>query len=443
MANNGTGKEADRTRREFLTLLGSSATVAGVHSLGRAQMRNRANVVLIMADDLGYECLGCYGSTSYSTPHLDGLAASGARFEHCYSQPLCTPSRVQLMTGKYNFRNYTGFGVLSPKENTFGHLFQRSGYATCVVGKWQLWGYNNARGKRGQGVYPDKAGFDEYCLWQIEDRQERYADPYLYVNSRTPESFPGQYGPDVCCDYLCDFIERKKDEPFFAYYPMILTHDPFVPTPRSPEWLTGQRGQKDDRFFGDMVSYMDEIVGRIAAHLEKLGLHRNTLLLFLSDNGTHRRITSQLGEQSIQGGKGRPTDAGTRVPLIANWPGTIPASQISSDLVDTTDFLPTIADAAGIQLPDDFHADGRSFMPQLRGETGNPRDWVFCHYYPDWGSFSGAVFVRDHRWKLYENGDLFDIPADPLEKNPIPQESGSDEAEAARTRFLKVLDKMH
>jgi arylsulfatase A-like enzyme len=346
------------------------------------------------------------------------------------------------MTGKYNFRNYTGFGVLSPRETTFGHIFQQSGYATCAVGKWQLWGHSDARGRRGQGVYPDNAGFDEYCLWQIEERKERYADPYLYRNSRVPEAFPEQFGPDLCCDYLCDFIERRKEQPFLAYYPMMLTHDPFVPTPDSPEWLTGRRNQQDIRFFGHMVTYMDKIIGRIATHLDRLRLTEKTLLIFLSDNGTHRSVTSKLGDKIIQGAKGRPTDAGTRVPLIASWPGVIPKAQVSSDLVDTTDFLPTIVEAAGIPIPEDFSSDGRSFVPQLRGESGNPREWVFCHYDPDWGSFCRARFVRDQRWKLYEDGRFFDIPADSLEENPIPQGSGTDEAEATRARFRKVLDRM-
>ncbi len=430
-------------RRHFLKVVSAgAATALRGQALRSAQNSPKPNIVLVMADDLGYECLTCYGSTSYQTPDLDRLAASGILFRHAYSQPLCTPSRVQLMTGKYNFRNYTGFGILSPKETTFGHIFQKAGYATCVVGKWQLWGFSNARGKRGKGVYPDQAGFHEYCLWQIEEREERYADPYLYLNRRSPRVFSGQYGPDLCCDYLCDFMTRKRDVPFFIYYPMILTHSPFLPTPDSPEWKEGRRKLQDRRFFSDMVSYADKIVGRIVAQLDRLGLRQTTLLIFLGDNGTDRGISSRLGDRTIQGAKGLPTDGGTRVPLIANWPGVIPGNQESLDLVDTTDFLPTMAEAAGISLSPYEPLDGRSFFPQLCGQVGSPREWVFCHYDPEWGSFMKTRFTRDQRWKLYEDGRLFDISADVLEENPIEPGEGIPEARKAREKLQRVLNQL-
>ena len=425
-------------RRRFLKQMG--ATALGTQGILSAQGVSRPNIVLIMADDLGYECLGCYGSTSYQTPQLDRLASSGILFRHCYSQPLCTPSRVQLMTGKYNFRNYTGFGVLSPRETTFGHMFQEAGYSTCVVGKWQLWGYSNDRGNRGKGVYPDLAGFHEYCLWQIEERGERYADPYLYLNERQPRVFAGQYGPDLCCDYLCDFMTRKRNVPFFIYYPMILTHNPFVPTPDSPEWKGTDRRTEDDRFFGHMVAYMDRIVGRIVTQLDRLGLRKNSLVIFLGDNGTNRRISSRLGNHIVQGAKGLPTDGGTRVPLIANWPGVIPQNQECLDLVDTTDFLPTLAETAGITPPGSETIDGHSFFPQLKGQKGHPREWFFCHYDPDWGTFENTRFVRNQRWKLYDDGRLFDVPSDPLEENPISQSQGSSEASNARRKLQVALD---
>jgi len=139
-------------RREFIKAAGLGAAVMAapgcLDAAGRSSNRNnvrKPNIILIMADDIGYECFGCYGSKSYETPVLDGLARTGMRFEHCYSQPLCTPSRVKIMTGQYNFRNYVNFGVLDPKQKTFGHLLQNCGYATCVVGKWQLYGSANRR----------------------------------------------------------------------------------------------------------------------------------------------------------------------------------------------------------------------------------------------------------------------------------------------------------
>ena len=159
-------------RRQFIKTIGlgvASLAIPGCLSAASPTLRNarngKPNIILIMADDLGYECLGCYGSASYKTPVLDELAATGVRFEHCYSQPLCTPSRLKIMTGKNNFRNYTYFGALAPKEKTFGHMMKNAGYATCIVGKWQL-----AARDRGEGIYPKAAGFDEHCLWQVDDR---------------------------------------------------------------------------------------------------------------------------------------------------------------------------------------------------------------------------------------------------------------------------------
>jgi len=432
------------TRRDFLMTTGAGAAAmaaAGAVSCG-SEEKPPTNVILIMADDLGWETLGCYGGTAYPTPVLDELARTGARFNHCYSQPLCTPTRVQLMTGQYNFRNYIGFGVLKPAERTFGHMMQEAGYGTCVVGKWQLWGSNDSRGRGGRGVYPDEAGFDEYCLWQIEEIGERYADPLMYLNNREPEKLIGAYGPDVATEYLLDFVERQGSRPFFAYYPMILPHDPFVPTPDSPEWLTGDRRQREERFFGDMVTYVDKLVGRITQRLDELGIRENTLVMFLGDNGTNRSITSPTTRGDITGNKGFPDDGGTRVPLIAHWPGTIPGGQVLDDLVDTTDFLPTIAAVTGARPPSGVQVDGRSFEPQLRGEKGDPREWVFCHYDPDWGNFTRSRFARDQRWKLYDDGRLYDVPADRLEEHPVEPGNGGSEALAARQRLQQVLDRL-
>ena len=150
-----------------------------------------------------------------------------------------------------------------------------------------------------------------------------------------------------------------------------------------------------------------------------------------------------MGDRVIQGGKGTPTDAGTRVPLVANWPGTIPGGQVHDDLVDTTDFLPTLLEIADTPGLPGMKPDGRSFLPQLKGQTGNPRKWVFCHYDPDWGSWEKSRFARDRRWKLYDGGRLFDIPADTLEERPIIlDEEGSTNAVNAQNRLQKVLDSM-
>lgn len=431
-------------RRDFLKTLSCGAAVLAMQGCdsisGFAKGKGaKPNIILIMADDIGYECFGCYGSASYKTPVLDGLAKRGMLFEHCYSQPLCTPSRVKIMTGQYNFRNYTNFGVLDPKQKTFGHLLQGCGYATCVVGKWQLYGSVDQSEKvRGTGSLPQQAGFDEYCLWQVKNRGSRYKNPIVVQNGKDLEGLESKYGPDVFTDYAIDFIERHKSRPFFLYFPMALVHNPFVPTPDSDGWDM-KKQNKNNKYFADMVRYMDKIVGRIVEKFDELGLRKNTLVIFVGDNGTNRNIKSKMQDgQIIQGDKGNTTDAGTRVPLIASWPGVIPEGKVCGDLVDFSDFVPTFAELTGASAAKSMILDGQSFLPQLRGEKGKPRKWIFCHYEPKWLGRQNAVrFVRDKRWKLYDNGNLFDIPSDVLEKNPNPK---SPEAASARKRLQAVLN---
>jgi len=432
------------SRREFIrrtAAVGAGGLVLSNQAMEVRVGGKRPNIVLIMADDQGYECLSCYGSASYKTPVLDELAGTGMRFEHCYSQPLCTPTRVQIMTGRYNFRNYLRFGYFDYRERTFAHVLKDAGYATCVAGKWQLIG----AGADG----PYKAGFDEYCLWHMEDvfapKDSRYRNPKIIQNGKLLGILEGKYGPDVFCDYINGFIERKKAGPFLVYYPMALTHNPFEPTPDSPEW--GQ-SVSNKRFYVDMVEYMDKTIGRIVRKLDDLGLRENTLILFTGDNGTPVGIASRmLDGGTINGGKGSTTDAGTHAALIANWKGTIPAGKVRADLVDFSDILPTLAEVSGAPLPEGVTIDGRSFLPQLRGRKGNPRDWIFCWYQRDPGDQLHR-FARDRRWKLYDQsnaaraGKLFDVEVDRLEQNPIEPGQGGNEAAQARTRLQAVLDSM-
>jgi arylsulfatase A len=431
------------SRRGFLKAVGLGAVPIVLPGCGTLNNRSRdagpvgrPNIVLIMADDLGYECLSCYGSLSYKTPVLDELVRTGVRFDNCHSQPLCTPSRVKIMTGRYNFRNYTTFGHFDFREKTFAHVMKSAGYATCIAGKWQLMG----RGAAG----PNDAGFDEYCLWHMEDafapKGSRYRSPKVIENGKLFDGLEGEYGPDVFCDYILDYIERRKSEPFFVYYPMTLVHDPFVPVPDSPDWAQTSH-KRDNKYFADMVAYMDKTVGRILRKLDELGLRENTLVLFTGDNGTNKRITSKMPGRSIRGGKGRTIDAGTHVPLIANWKGTVPPGKICDDLVDFSDFLPTLAEAAGAALPEKVVIDGRSFLPQIRGQKGNPKQWLFCHYTRNGGAETPKRFVRDKCWKLYDTGKLFDVQADPLEQSPILPGEGSEQA-AARKRLQAALDSL-
>ena len=402
------------------------------------------NIILIMADDLGYETIGANGGTSYSTPHIDALAKRGARFEHGYAQPLCTPSRIQIMTGIYNVRNYVEFGLLEPTQTTFGHLFQKAGYETCIVGKWQL-------GK--DPMSPRHAGFDEHCLWQVRSgrvdsigRDTRFSQPVLETNGKLHTYDIGDYGPRVTADYALDFIERKVEEqqPFLLYYPMILTHCPFSPTPDSPEWIhddtTVMSYKGTPSYFEDMVAYTDRIVGEFNQKLEELGIQENTLLIFTGDNGTDKPIVSELAGRQVAGAKSHSTDAGTRVPLLAQWPRKIAGNQVIPHLADFTDILPTICQAAAIEVPSSLAIDGKSFLPLLTGEEAQPREWIYSWYSRAGKESNAVVFARNQQYKLYRSGEFYEIPKDYLEEHPLPESALTPEQQRIHKMLQEVLD---
>ncbi len=396
---------------------------------------SKPNIVLIMADDVSWEAFSCYGAEDYRTPHIDALAARGIRFSHCYSTPICTPSRVEIMTGQYSFRNYTHFGYLNPNDKTIGHLMQSAGYQTAIAGKWQLNGLYNSLPDSDEPERPLKAGFHESYLWQVTTGKqlkngggERFWSPPLERNGvmETVEDNAGKYGPDLLCDFLCDFMERNRAKPFFVYYPMVLVHNPFVKTPDTigddPRTQAANKAPKNKtqqkENFVAMVEYMDKIVGRLVKKVESIGQEENTIILFTADNGTNRGITSRWHGQDIKGGKGGMKDMGTHVPLVASWPGKSPHGAVIDDLVDFTDMYPTFADAAGVSLGKDDPVDGCSFLPQLYGENGETRDFVFLHYQPYWGAQPGQ-FARTQEYKLYRNGGLFRVPEDLEESSDL------------------------
>jgi len=426
-----------------LTIVLSMALAPAMASFAMAANKPpsaKPNIVLIMADDMGYECLGANGSTFYKTPNLDRLATDGMRFEHCYSQPICTPSRVQIMTGRYNSRNYVRFGYLHPGEITFGNVMKKAGYKTCIAGKWQLQG-----GFDG----PTKFGFDEYCLWQLTRRPTRYPNPGLEINGKEVDYTRGEYGPDLVSDYLIDFIKRHKDGPFFAYYPMILPHWPFQPTPDSKDWDPEEtrewpRDKWDREHFSGMVSYADKMVGKIDKALGDLGIRENTLLIFTCDNGTYTGITSPFKGGQVKGGKGSTPNAGTHVPMVASWPGTIKPGVVSRNLIDFSDLLPTLADLGGGQVPRDRDIDGRSFLPLLKGQEGNPRDWVFCWYERN-GKRQKNVkrYARNQEYKLYHDGSFYNIPADELEQNRLTPDQIDTTTKAIQDKLKAVIDRFY
>ena len=407
--------------------------------LGLQQLTNAAekpNIILIMTDDVGMEWFGAYGNTEGKTPHLDKLAAEGIFFNHCYSQPICTPSRVKIMTGRYAFRNYKGFEHLPQGEITFGHLLKDAGYSTAVAGKWQLAGYPSKNESGGKGMTPEQAGFDEHCNWSLSGKGNRYARPNIETNGDL-KTYEGGYGPEVMSDFVLDFITRKKDQPFFVYYPMVLPHSPHVPTPDS----TNPNNKNIQENFRDMIEYTDKIVGKIVAHLESLKLSDNTIILFTSDNGTASSITTEMPQGLYKGGKGSMTNRGTHVPLIVQFPGVTPRGVATDDLVDFSDFLPTLADIAGVALPQDREIDGVSFWPQLQGQQGTPRDWVFCNYWYQGRTKAGErQWIRNQRFKLYNDGSFFDVQNDWHEENPIPADGGLELEQTQRKKLQMAMD---
>lgn len=407
--------------------------------------KDKPNIVFILVDDMGYECIGAYGGT-YNTPNIDQLAEKGIQFNYAFSTPLSTPSRVQVLTGKYNHKNYVDFGFLNQDQKTFGNLAKDAGYKTAIVGKWQL-GFNSK--------LPAHFGFDNHCLWQLSYyrqniQSERYANALIEQDGKILERDKNCYGPDIFVDYIEKFIEENKNTPFFLYYPMVLVHDPFVVTPMNADWESLKSSYKSDPgFFPEMMEYMDRIVRRIIDKLKEEKLFENTLIVFTADNGTSRKITSPMKDGSmIRGGKGTTTDAGTHVPLIISFGDQQAKPSECNDLVDFTDFLPTFADAMGVKVPKEWDTDGISFLPQVRGDKKKitPREWVFCHYDSffrgaDQPSKDARRFIRNHRYKLYSTGEFYDIETDPLEKEDIAHKKGSREAEKARKFLSKELSR--
>ena len=398
-----------------------------------ASFAAQPNIILIMVDDFGYECVTANGGESYQTPNIDKLAASGVRFENCHVQPLCTPTRVQLMTGRYNVRNYINFGTLLRTETTFGHLMKNAGYATGICGKWQLGGEVDS---------PQHFGFDESCLWQQTRRPPRYANPGLEYNGVEKDFTHGEYGPTLVNDFALSFITKNREKPFFLYYPMILTHNPFQPTPDSPDWdptISSENKQQSPKHFADMTAYMDKLVGSVVAKLDELSIRDNTLLLILGDNGTNSGITSRFKGADYKGGKGSTTAHGTHVPLIVSWPAMMKQGRVSADLVSSTDFLPTICAAAGVAVP--ATVDGVSFLPQLKGDAGTPREWLYTWYSPRQGQdMTVRECTFDHRFKLYRTGQFYDLSIDEMEKQDLNATAFSNEATAAKAKLQNVLD---
>lgn len=410
-------------RRAFLKQLGLGAAALSAAPHG-AQAARRPNIVLFMADDLGLECLGAYGGESYHTPNLDRLAAEGMRFTHCYSTPKCVPSRVNILTGRYGFRTGQEWGYIPPDEVTFGHVLQKAGYATALAGKWQL------ALLKDDPQHVRKMGFEESCCWAWHEGP-RYWQPLIWQNGELREGIEDRYGPEVFTEFLIDFMRENKDQPFLAYYPMALVHS--AKSGGKYKEPKGPNGRYQS--FSERVKRMDDMVGKLVDAVDELGLAEDTLILFTGDNGTSQSITSIRNGRKVQGGKGTLKDSGTHVPLIARQPGTVPEGAVCDALIDFSDFLPTFAELAGAELPQDRVIDGKSFAPLLDGCTDTIREYA----YTEW---KGRAWVRDRRWKLYDDGELYNLETDPLEKTPIDPDKAGETAQQARQRLEAALKRI-
>ena len=377
----------------------------------------KPNLIVIMADDIGAGELASYGHPTHRTPNLDALGRTGVQFETCFTSPVCHPTRFTLMTGQYGHRtgvfNFSGKRAGPPIKHegadnianhvTFAQPLKAAGYATAVAGKWQL-----------SGEPPTlirETGFDEFCVWGFgeyytpEDRakaqaagidfRSRYWHPSVIRNGKWVPTKPDDYGPDIFTDFLIEFVQRKRDQPFFVYFPMPLTHGPWLPT---PDTITpgADRVRTNKANFPANVAYMDKLIGRLVRALDDAGLRDNTIIFFTGDNGTG-------GD-----GKSTATEKGARVPLIVNGPGLVKTRGVTAALTDTSDIFPTLMDLAGAQaqVPAKHIVDGRSLAPFLRGKSGTTREWIFAYQ-------ADRRILRTERWLLEDNsprqaGRLFD-----------------------------------
>ncbi|MBX7207250.1 MAG: sulfatase-like hydrolase/transferase [Verrucomicrobiaceae bacterium] len=387
------------------------------------QAAGKPNIIVVLSDDVGLSRISCYGAAPFQTPNLDKLAATGLRFERCYSMPLCGPSRGVLLTGQYPFR--TGYlgnnsSVIDPKRHpTIANVMQQAGYATCAIGKL------GQSAPEGDAQAPRAMGFDEYMLWMGRNTPDRYWNPRYCRNGEFVQGQPEQYGPDLTHEFLVDFMQRHREKPFFVYYSAVLAHTPFMRTPAT------KPGTKDRaQILIDMVHYLDKQMGRLVADLEKLGLRDNTIILFTSDNGPFGDPIGTIRGRPVGGIKGDVTEGGVREPLIVNCPALVPGGRVCADLTDFTDLFPTVLELTGVSPPSNLKLDGRSIAPQILGRDGKARVWVYAQ-------LAGDYFIADHQFKLYGDGKFTDISDSPAAEKAVSETD--DAALKAKQRLAKAL----
>ena len=413
------------------------ATVGLLFSLSAPFLaaETQPNVVIIMVDDLGAESVGAFGNTGFLTPNIDRLARESAQFNNAYGTPSCSASRAMILTGLYT--NKSGIlerlGQGTPNRlpahiPTFADLFKDNGYTTGIAGKWHLGNFDH------YPSHPVSHGFDDYMLspglYHLKEH-EIYRDPTFWQNGELVD-YPGEYGPDLLCDYICEFMEQNKEGPFLAYYPMVLVHKPF----HTPPLLDGKiehnlaNPRKDNDQFGLMVSYMDHVVGRVLAKIDELGIAENTIVIFTADNGTPAAITSHLADLQVQGGKLYLKESGYRVPYLARWPGRIPAGE-RAGFFTHADLFPTLAGL--LDVPMGYEVSGMDLSHNFFDEPGEDREYVSLAWE------GGNYMVRDKRFRIHEDDRLFDIPVTSSRARYSEQETSPAKFPVAHQRLRTEL----
>jgi arylsulfatase A-like enzyme len=443
--------------RWFVLLIWALGACSSVY----AADARRPNIVFILADDLGYTDLACYGSRYYETPNIDRMAAEGVRFTDGYTcGPNCQPTRAALMSGQYGPRTgvYTVGSIdrfnwrsrpLRPLDNvqklpldkvTIAEALKQAGYATGMFGKWHL-------GNEGKH-HPSQRGFDE----AIES-----SGVHFDFKTDPPVDVPkGQYLADFLTDRAVDFITRHKDEPFFLYLPHFGVHSPNQAKKELIERFQGKpaAGGHRDPTYAAMIASVDESVGRVLATLEELGLAENTLVVFSSDNGgVGGYKTVGLAKNGItdnaplRGGKGTLYEGGVRVPYIFRWPGVIEAGRTCETPIVSVDLYPTLLEAAGAKPQADVKLDGVSYLSLLKGDAETlEREAIYWHFPGYLGAGANTwrtkpvSVVRSGDWKLRENLEdrsleLYDLKSDIGETNNL----AAEETETAQ-RLRAMLD---
>lgn len=413
--------------------------------------KEKPNILVILLDDLGKEWVSCYGADGIKTPTVDHLAATGTQFHNFYVMPQCTPTRVSLLTGQYPFRHgwvnhwdvprWGGGAHFDPKKNpSIGKVMKKAGYKTAAAGKWQIDDFR---------VEPEamvEAGFDEYCMWTgyeagVKANAERYQDPYVHTKDGS-KTHNGKFGDDVFTDFLIDFMGKHREEPMFLYFPMCLPHSPLVPTPAKPD-----AKDKRDKHIA-MVEYTDLLTGRLVKALEDLGLREDTIIVWLTDNGTGG-VRGTIQGRPITPGKAKTSESGVCVPLIVNCPGRVTEGRQSKALMTVADFLTTFAELAGVDPDPAFTYDGKPCAKALLGKSDtSPHSWILSMggqnraKRTDQGVENEYRFrdrvIRDENYKLFvdskgQPSKLFHLTNDSDEKaNLIGSEDSNDRKALAK-----------